>query len=87
MVYAFKGTAAPASENTQAQANKARELEPEDERLRAVHSVNICWFITKTPEKVKMKMFGSLTRETREWHPHRLLCKRLNIPDPYPQVT
>ena len=46
MAYAFKGTAAPASENTQAQANKARELEPEDERLRAVHSVNICWFNT-----------------------------------------
>ncbi|XP_056134849.1 G patch domain-containing protein 1 [Lampris incognitus] len=33
---------------------------------------------------VKMKMFGKLTRETYEWHPDKLLCKRFNIPDPYP---
>ncbi|CAK6978655.1 G patch domain-containing protein 1 isoform X2 [Scomber scombrus] len=33
---------------------------------------------------VKMKMFGKLTRETFEWHPDKLLCKRFNIPDPYP---
>ncbi|XP_061077918.1 G patch domain-containing protein 1 [Conger conger] len=33
---------------------------------------------------VKMKMFGKLTRDTFEWHPDRLLCKRFNIPDPYP---
>ncbi|KAM4744894.1 G patch domain-containing protein 1 [Anableps anableps] len=33
---------------------------------------------------VKMKMFGKLTRETFEWHPDRLLCKRFNVPDPYP---
>ncbi|XP_067933246.1 G patch domain-containing protein 1-like [Watersipora subatra] len=35
-------------------------------------------------EAVRMSMFGKLTRETYEWHPHRLLCKRFNIPDPYP---
>ncbi|XP_029353949.1 G patch domain-containing protein 1-like [Echeneis naucrates] len=33
---------------------------------------------------VKMKMFGKLTRETLEWHPEKLLCKRFNVPDPYP---
>ncbi|XP_063738289.1 G patch domain-containing protein 1 isoform X2 [Eleginops maclovinus] len=33
---------------------------------------------------VNMKMFGKLTRETFEWHPDKLLCKRFNIPDPYP---
>nr|XP_055061856.1 G patch domain-containing protein 1 isoform X1 [Misgurnus anguillicaudatus] len=33
---------------------------------------------------VKMKMFGQLTRETFEWHPDKLLCKRFNVPDPYP---
>ncbi|KAG7239576.1 hypothetical protein INR49_028727 [Caranx melampygus] len=33
---------------------------------------------------VKMKMFGKLTRETLEWHPDKLLCKRFNVPDPYP---
>lgn len=33
---------------------------------------------------VKMKMFGKLTRETFEWHPDKLLCKRFNVPEPYP---
>ncbi|KAM7424785.1 hypothetical protein PAMA_000916 [Pampus argenteus] len=33
---------------------------------------------------VTMKMFGKLTRETFEWHPDKLLCKRFNVPDPYP---
>ncbi|XP_018618651.1 G patch domain-containing protein 1 isoform X2 [Scleropages formosus] len=33
---------------------------------------------------VRMKMFGKLTRDTFEWHPDKLLCKRFNIPDPYP---
>ncbi|XP_037304061.2 G patch domain-containing protein 1 isoform X1 [Pungitius pungitius] len=32
---------------------------------------------------VNMKMFGELTRETFEWHPDKLLCKRFNVPDPY----
>lgn len=32
----------------------------------------------------KMKMFGKLTRETFEWHPDKLLCKRFNVPEPYP---
>ncbi|XP_076592200.1 G patch domain-containing protein 1 isoform X2 [Chaetodon auriga] len=35
-------------------------------------------------DAVNMKMFGRLTRETFEWHPDRLLCKRFNVPDPYP---
>nr|XP_020495815.1 G patch domain-containing protein 1 isoform X2 [Labrus bergylta] len=33
---------------------------------------------------VNMKMFGKLTRETFEWYPDKLLCKRFNVPDPYP---
>ncbi|XP_072278322.1 G patch domain-containing protein 1 isoform X2 [Pyxicephalus adspersus] len=36
---------------------------------------------------VKMKMFGRLTRDLFEWHPDKLLCKRFNIPDPYPGST
>ena len=34
---------------------------------------------------VKMKMFGKLTRDIFEWHPDKLLCKRFNVPDPYPE--
>uniref|UniRef100_A0A8C5ECT8 G-patch domain-containing protein n=1 Tax=Gouania willdenowi TaxID=441366 RepID=A0A8C5ECT8_GOUWI len=33
----------------------------------------------------KMKMFGKLTRESFEWHPDKLLCKRFNVPHPYPE--
>ncbi|XP_002164808.4 G patch domain-containing protein 1 isoform X1 [Hydra vulgaris] len=31
-------------------------------------------------------MFGSLTRTVVEWRPEQLLCKRFNIPDPYPNM-
>ncbi|XP_053722137.1 G patch domain-containing protein 1 [Synchiropus splendidus] len=33
---------------------------------------------------VRMKMFGQLTRETLEFHPDKVLCKRFNVPHPYP---
>ncbi|XP_036995024.2 G patch domain-containing protein 1 [Artibeus jamaicensis] len=36
---------------------------------------------------VKMRMFGKLTRDTFEWHPDKLLCRRFNVPDPYPDST
>ncbi|KFO99168.1 G patch domain-containing protein 1, partial [Calypte anna] len=36
---------------------------------------------------VKMKMFGKLTRDNFEWHPEKLLCKRFNVPDPYPDSS
>nr|KAG5708980.1 hypothetical protein BaRGS_004619 [Batillaria attramentaria] len=32
----------------------------------------------------EMKMYGRLTHEEFEWHPHNLLCKRFNVPNPYP---
>ena len=34
---------------------------------------------------VKMKLFGNLTRERYEWHPATLMCKRFDMPDPYPK--
>jgi len=34
---------------------------------------------------VKMRLFGHLTHDDVEWHPHRLVCKRLGILDPYPK--
>lgn len=33
----------------------------------------------------KMNLFGKLTHQVLEWHPDRLLCKRLNVPHPYPE--
>ncbi|XP_013775608.1 G patch domain-containing protein 1-like [Limulus polyphemus] len=35
----------------------------------------------------EMKMFGNMTREKCEWHPHPFLCKRFNIPNPFPDCT
>ncbi|XP_066920075.1 G patch domain-containing protein 1-like [Clytia hemisphaerica] len=32
----------------------------------------------------KMGMYGKLTRSVHQWHPDQLLCKRFNIPEPYP---
>lgn len=31
-----------------------------------------------------MKIFGEKTRIRYDWHPAKELCKRFNIPDPYP---
>ncbi|XP_063109003.1 G patch domain-containing protein 1 isoform X3 [Cavia porcellus] len=43
--------------------------------------------VTDKQSAVKMKMFGKLTRDVFEWHPDKLLCKRFNVPDPYPGST
>lgn len=32
-----------------------------------------------------MKNFGALTRKKYEWHPVKELCKRFNVPNPYPE--
>lgn len=33
----------------------------------------------------KLGLFGKLTRQTHDWYPGSLLCKRFNIPEPYPE--
>ncbi|XP_041376187.1 G patch domain-containing protein 1-like [Gigantopelta aegis] len=35
----------------------------------------------------EMKMFGHLTRDECEWVPDKLLCRRFNVPHPYPGST
>ncbi|KAG1688808.1 G patch domain-containing protein 1 [Nymphon striatum] len=32
----------------------------------------------------QLKMFGKMTRRKFEWHPEKLICKRFNVPNPYP---
>jgi len=36
-------------------------------------------------QAARANLFGVLTREVVEWHPHRVLCRRVNVPDHYPQ--
>ncbi|XP_013380300.1 G patch domain-containing protein 1 [Lingula anatina] len=43
--------------------------------------------VSDQAKAAQMKMFGKLTRERFEWHPDRLLCRRFNVPDPYPGST
>ena len=40
---------------------------------------------SEAAKAAEMKMYGRLTREEFEWHPHNLICKRFNIPNPYPE--
>ncbi|MPC30785.1 G patch domain-containing protein 1 [Portunus trituberculatus] len=30
-------------------------------------------------------MYGKLTQSLEEWHPDSLLCRRFNVPNPYPE--
>ena len=39
---------------------------------------------SEAEKAAEMKMYGKLTREDVEWHPHNLICKRFNVPNPYP---
>lgn len=32
----------------------------------------------------KLGMYGKLTRTVTDWYPDKILCKRFNVPDPYP---
>uniref|UniRef100_T1JTS5 G patch domain-containing protein n=1 Tax=Tetranychus urticae TaxID=32264 RepID=T1JTS5_TETUR len=40
--------------------------------------------VTNDQQEVKSTI-GLTNRETFQWHPHTLLCKRFNVPHPYPQ--
>lgn len=33
----------------------------------------------------KLNLFGKLTHTVVEWHPDKILCRRFNVKDPYPE--
>ncbi|XP_063439673.1 G patch domain-containing protein 1-like isoform X2 [Mytilus trossulus] len=37
-----------------------------------------------TEKAAEMKMYGRLTRNEYKWYPHKLLCRKFNVPEPYP---
>ncbi|KAI0236303.1 G patch domain-containing protein 1 [Lamellibrachia satsuma] len=43
--------------------------------------------VSAQQKAAEMKLFGKLTRETTKWRPDKLLCKRFNVPNPYPDET
>lgn len=53
----------------------------------SIRHLYLCFLQGEKSERVKaaeMKIYGQLTREDMEWHPHNLLCRRFNVPNPYP---
>ncbi|KAK4319559.1 hypothetical protein Pmani_009503 [Petrolisthes manimaculis] len=35
----------------------------------------------------RMKMYGQMTQTTQDWYPDRLLCRRFNVPNPFPESS
>ncbi|XP_055356999.1 G patch domain-containing protein 1-like [Paramacrobiotus metropolitanus] len=66
-----------ASRFTRAQAKEESSTEVEV-------STNSSDVSQERKEAVKKKLYGRLTRDTLEWHPHNVMCKRFNVPNPYP---
>lgn len=40
---------------------------------------------TSIEKAAKEKKFGKLTRVVYDWRPHNVICKRFNVPNPYPE--
>jgi len=41
--------------------------------------------LTDIERAAKQKNYGKLTRVEYEWRPHPVVCKRFNVPNPYPE--
>lgn len=35
-------------------------------------------------DAVKMNFFGPITHNLYDWYPNKLVCRRFNVPEPYP---
>lgn len=38
-------------------------------------------------DAVKMNFFGAMTHECYDWYPSKIVCRRFNVPEPYPGST
>jgi G patch domain-containing protein 1 len=64
--------------------------EVEDEQLKHMFFEKASTEISSKPESeiekaAREKKFGQLTRTQFEWRPHHILCRRFNLPNPYPE--
>lgn len=41
--------------------------------------------LTDIERAARQKNYGKLTRVEYEWRPHPVVCKRFNVPNPYPE--
>ncbi|VDQ06571.1 unnamed protein product [Trichobilharzia regenti] len=62
----------------------SKELTEEEEKAQRaqVDSLDI---VEPRDHAVATESYGALTRRRLKWHPDKLLCKRVNIPNPYPE--
>ncbi|WAR11833.1 GPTC1-like protein [Mya arenaria] len=66
-----------------ARFTRAGTIEDGEEDVKAEQKIDQ----TDAEKAASMKMYGKLTREDEEWHPDNLVCKRFNVPNPYPGST
>lgn len=52
--------------------------------VRRTQSALFVWQDDKESSSKDKTTSGKPSRETLEWHPDKLLCKRFNVPDPFP---
>uniref|UniRef100_H3CA33 G patch domain containing 1 n=1 Tax=Tetraodon nigroviridis TaxID=99883 RepID=H3CA33_TETNG len=72
----------PSSSSLSSRFTRARHQEDEEDGVEVPRDQE--GDLDDKQTAVKMKMFGQLTREAFEWHPDKLLCRRFNVPEPYP---
>ncbi|CAH8824953.1 unnamed protein product [Trichobilharzia szidati] len=64
----------------------SKELTEEEEKAQRAQ-VESLDTVEPRDHAVATESYGALTRRRLKWHPDRLLCKRVNIPNPYPDST
>lgn len=76
-------------EEEERKKKKRRIFETEEEKLAREEKEKKELFDELTPSQraAREGRFGKETRTISQWHPNKLLCKRFNVPDPYPNQT
>ncbi|CAH8442363.1 unnamed protein product [Schistosoma rodhaini] len=64
----------------------SKELTEEEEKAQRAR-VESLDTVEPRDHAVATESYGALTRRRLKWHPDKLLCKRINVPDPYPDST
>ncbi|CAI2725225.1 unnamed protein product [Schistosoma spindalis] len=64
----------------------SKELTEEEEKAQRAR-VESLDTVEPRDHAVATESYGALTRRRLKWHPDKILCKRINVPDPYPDST
>ncbi|CAH8463443.1 unnamed protein product [Schistosoma turkestanicum] len=64
----------------------SKELTEEEEKAQRAR-VESLDTMEPRDHAVATESYGALTRRRLKWHPEKILCKRINVPDPYPDST